>query len=53
MFDKTVLRPLEDDWGDLREARDFFPQESSHERTLPSEDPTQPPPITPWDDGFA
>ena len=53
MSDKTVLPPVVDDWADLREARDFFPQESSYERTLPSADPLQQPPITPWDDGFA
>jgi lipoprotein-releasing system permease protein len=45
--------------NDLREfiaartGRDFFPQESAYERTLPSADPLQQPPITPWDDGFA
>jgi Ca2+-binding RTX toxin-like protein len=53
MSDKIALPPLADDWGDLREARDFFPQDSAYERTLPSADPLQQPPITPWDDGFA
>jgi VCBS repeat-containing protein len=53
MFDKADLPPLVDDWADLREARDFFPQESSHERTLPSADPLHQPPVPHWDDGFA
>jgi hypothetical protein len=53
MSDKSDLPPLMDDWADLREAREFFPQESSHALTLPSADPLHQPPIAPWDDGFA
>jgi VCBS repeat-containing protein len=53
MSDKSDLPPLMDDRADLREARDFFPQESSHALTLPSADPLHQPPIAPWDDGFS
>ncbi len=55
VFDKTVSPPVLDDPGDLREARDFFPQDHSPAPSFRLTDaiPLEPPPLTVRDDGFS
>ncbi len=56
MFDKTDSPPMLDDLGDLREARDFFPQPDHFDLSpfrLTDTLPHEPPPLTVRDDGFS